>query len=181
MYIKQLDLIPIPLELETLTTNDEAFRNTPWLVRRDGVYKPSGHYQRCEVMPELVLWFNKNVTDEYLHVSACQMYGEHHNAPHTDTTRDYTLIYLVDLGGDDVTTVFYQEQGQPLHRPRHCHPHYDTLDILIEYKLKLRTWYLLDSRIIHSVEGINGVRKSIQAGFDASHSWANQYFTGDMT
>ena len=176
MYIKQLDLKRIPSELETLTTSDEAFRNTPWLVHKNGEYKPSGHYQRCDVKPELVTWINENVANEYLHVSACQMYGEEHNAPHTDTTRDYTLIYLVDLGGENVKTVFYQEQDQPLYRPRHCHPDYDGLVVLHEVELELRTWYLLNSRIVHSVEGISGVRKSIQVGFDESHTWASQHF-----
>lgn len=176
MYIVELELPKIPLELETLTTNQEAFRNTPWLVRKNGAYHSSGHYQRCDLLPELITWVNSTITQEYLHVSACKMYGERHNAPHTDTTRDYTLIYLTDLGGSAVSTVFYQEQGYDLHRPRHCHPNYDNLNKLAEYHLEPRNWYLLDSTIIHSVEGIESTRMSIQVGFDREHAWPRQYF-----
>lgn len=176
MYIAEVHLAQIPKELQVLTTKQEAFRNSPWLVRKNGTYHASGHYQRCDVKQELVEWINTNVTEEYLHVSACEMYGESHNAPHTDTTRDFTLIYLTDLGGKGVKTVFYQEQNQDLYRPRHTHPNYDDLVVLKEYELELNTWYLLDSRIVHSVEGIESTRKSIQVGFDREHAWPRQYF-----
>ena len=171
--IIQLDLEKIPLELAELTTTTEAFRNTPWLVHKDGVYKHSGDYQRCEVKPELEQWFKDNITNNYLHISACRMFGETHNAPHTDTTRDYTLIYLTDLGGTDVKTRFYQEIGHDIHRPRDYHPDYDNLELLVEYKLDLHTWYLLDSRVVHSVEGIETERKAIQVGFGLEHSWVH--------
>lgn len=176
MYIKELDLPKIPPELARLTTNTEAFRNTPWQVLKNGVYHSSGHYQRCDVEPQLNSWIDQQVTDQYLHVSACAMYGEEHNAPHTDTTREFTLIYLTELGGDGVRTVFYREQDQEIHRPRHYHPDYHSLVTLEEYTLKPETWYLLDSRVIHSVEGIRSVRKSIQVGFGLEHDWARQHF-----
>lgn len=176
MYIAEPNLPQIPPELQTLITGREAFRNTPWLVRKNGRYHSSGHYQRCDVKPALIEWINSHVTEEYLHVSACEMYGERHNAPHTDTTRDFTLIYLTELGGGSVRTVFYQELDQDLLRPRHTHPNYDDLIVLKEYELELGKWYLLDSRIVHSVEGIEGVRKSIQVGFDRTHSWAREFF-----
>ena len=176
MYIQHLNLPKIPVDLEILITEEESFKNSPWLVHKKGVYKSSGHYQRCVVKPELEVWIQKNITNQYLHVSACKMYGEEHNAPHTDTTREFTLIYLTELGGKDPKTVFYQEHGQDLYRPRHYHPDYDKLEKLAEYTLEIRNWYLIDSRIIHSVEGIESTRCSIQVGFDLEHIWARSKF-----
>lgn len=177
MYISQLDLAKIPKELlENGETDQELYRNRPWRVNKNGREYPSGHYQRCQLTQDLEQWIKRNITQDYRDAGMAHMYGEEHNAPHTDSGREYTLIYLTDLGGQCVKTVFYREKGYDLIRPVHHRPNYDDLEQVAEFQLELATWYLIDSRIIHSVEGIETDRKSIQIGFDRRHAWAHKVF-----
>jgi hypothetical protein len=87
---------------------------------------------------------------------------------HIDRTRNYTLMYLLETGGDDHQTVFYQENGvDELFRPKEYHvDNYDDLSIVSVIRLEVNKWNLLQARILHSVENIAQGRKSIQISLD---------------
>lgn len=85
---------------------------------------------------------------------------------HTDTSRDFTMIYLIDLGGDNVKTVFYKEKKQSLLRPPKTYGEVQQdLEILDSVELPLHTWFILDSRVLHSAEGLTRNRVAFQVGF----------------
>lgn len=87
-------------------------------------------------------------------------------APHTDT-RQYNLYYLVNRGGDDVTTNYWIEKNKPVARESLITiGNYDDLNLLDAVQFPLNTWVLMNSRIIHSVENIAGDRKSIQVSLN---------------
>jgi len=68
---------------------------------------------------------------------------------HKDTHRIYTYLYLIELGGDEVYTNFYNDQK-----------------ILIEsIKFPLKQWIKLDAQTFHNVTGIpnNKVRVAVVA------------------
>ena len=44
------------------------------------------------------------------------MYFDEEQLPHTDLTREWSLLYNVFTGGDDVELCFWQEPGHPIHR-----------------------------------------------------------------
>lgn len=87
---------------------------------------------------------------------------------HVDRTRDYTLIYLLQTGGDAHRTVFYREKGQQeLLRPRAYHvDDYANLDPVSEVVLQTRQWNLVQAQILHSIENIPLGRVSIQISLD---------------
>jgi hypothetical protein len=86
--------------------------------------------------------------------------------PHTDTTRQWTLMWFTDVGGTEVKTVFWQERGfDAVREPRYYPKRYEDLIELESHVFEPHRWVLINSQVIHSVENIQSVRKSIQIGF----------------
>jgi hypothetical protein len=103
--------------------------------------------------------------------------GSSYNGPHIDLTRDYALLYVVDPGGAEVYTAFYQEKGRPIVRPKDkpgstVYGEYaDDYANLIEVDrviLPSHTWAILNSNILHSVEGLTGPRITYQVGLNTN-------------
>jgi hypothetical protein len=153
--------------------------------RQDGidlVYEgniiPSRRNQRVE-FPEFEAWVNDNITDQWIgpplaatgpgiRVSVPpQGSGSTIAGPHCDNPESWGLMYLLDLGGDDVWTKFWREQGKPLNRygagPGNgivCN-NFDNLILLESVKFPVCRWILLDATILHSIHGITGPRANI--------------------
>jgi hypothetical protein len=88
--------------------------------------------------------------------------------PHVDQTRNFTLIYLLENGGDNHCTVWYREKNQQLIRNNGYHvDDYDLLQPIAHTKLVVHQWSLLNSKILHSVENISQGRLSIQIGLES--------------
>jgi hypothetical protein len=95
---------------------------------------------------------------------------------HTDITRDFTLIYLLQTGGD-APTVFWQEEGKSLLRPPKTQgTDFKVLKEVDRITIPLHTWCIIDSRILHSVENLEKNRVALQVGFLKNH-WANIWHT----
>ena len=90
--------------------------------------------------------------------------------PHTDCTREFLIIYTLDQGGNDVELKFWQEHGEPLYREMRTFPdNYDRLTQVNSVKWPDRTWVMLNTNIIHSVENILAHRIQIHMGLWARH------------
>lgn len=130
-------------------------------------------------------WVCENIADDY---SSIVM--SHHGPeletianpvgtiiPHTDGIRDWGLLWLTDLGGENVETVFWQEQDQPIYRGRSIISPtvrgsntkittYNTLTELHRVNLPVGRWVLLNVGVIHSVENITSTRKALHINFE---------------
>jgi hypothetical protein len=113
-------------------------------------------------------WARANIAEEFLHIQiSWTPKNRKMSGAHSDATRNYTMLYLLDTGGDDVITSFYQEKNQPVQRLNKTFvDDYDNLIKLAEIKVKPRTWTILNSTILHGVENIQHPRVAIQIGFD---------------
>ena len=90
-------------------------------------------------------------------------------APHTDIKRDISIMYLLDAGGPEVETVWYQEEGKELVRGRSVQANdFSKLKIVDKVRFPLNTWVILNTLILHGVENVTGVRTAFQLG-------ANEY------
>lgn len=97
--------------------------------------------------------------------------GRSLSGPHTDRSRDWVLIYLLQAGGPDHVTVFYREFGQPLIRPRHTAVnHYGSLTVLSRVQIPLRRWTVMNTRVLHSIENISLGRYAIQISIEEPES-----------
>jgi hypothetical protein len=117
---------------------------------------------------EFTDWIRNNITPEFQFGNSGVMFFNEPQLPHTDTTRDFVLLYNVDCGGADTSLCFWQERGQPLRRERMLAvergPH---LELLESIKGPFETWYLMNARVVHSVENMTGMRVNLQVSFDA--------------
>jgi hypothetical protein len=88
---------------------------------------------------------------------------------HSDIRRKKALNYILDEGGSDVITSWYQEIGKPLYRNKllgnqqsDLGPvYYENLELLDSAKFKKGNWYLIDTSVLHDVDFIETERCSI--------------------
>lgn len=106
--------------------------------------------------------------------SSCGIaYYDNHSslfAPHVDISRDYTVMYLLDLGGENVDTIWYQQKGYPILRPdlkaefdpKKTVNSYDDLVEIDRACFPLRQWVCINSAILHGVQNIQSTRIAVQ-------------------
>ena len=113
---------------------------------------------------ELDHWVRNNINLDIELVGVRYQYGTPdtpcHGA-HTDATRDYALLYVVDNGGGSLK--FWQKSDCPIE--------HDTVQLVNDYTdlIELQTvstpngvWYLVNGRVIHSVENMTSTRITVQ-------------------
>jgi hypothetical protein len=120
-------------------------------------------------------WVRENISDKFLYtglLNAIYNAGkEYPNSnqlqPHTDSTRDYLLIYLLRTSNADQWTRWYQEEGHPVRRSRDTRSSTVTNLIQVdEVYAPLHTWVLLDTNVLHAAGNILEERLSIGVSFD---------------
>jgi len=146
------------------------------ILTRDGEEFTSRLSPRFSIEDHMAEWVTKNINEEWAHIGVTtNIRGDsinnigHHliQGPHTDATRQYALIYLVETSNLDQDTVFWHQEGKSLRRKRCQTP--VNLDEMIEIgriQLPMHTWLYFDTSILHSIENVQGTRISIQVGFD---------------
>jgi len=83
--------------------------------------------------------------------------------PHTDTTRNFALLYLIEKGNDDQWTEFYQETGEDVYRPYNCRPtQLAKLTLIDRVCAPLHKWLMIDGRILHAQKNISKDRIALQ-------------------
>jgi hypothetical protein len=119
-------------------------------------------------------WVDAYISQDWLQISIsnsvtvdqnnCQ---DHIHGAHTDTTRQYALLYLLEASNSDQTTIFYQEPNKGVRRRRGLF--LENMDELIQIDsitIPLQTWIYFDTSILHAVENIQNSRVAIQISFD---------------
>lgn len=192
-FYKILDLPTIPIHVEQELwrryhdtnleqykfTSDNYLNNRPELAHkpgpgdvvgiRNGETFPNGRGARYAVGDLAIAWADKNVTTDYNDVGLYVIFGDQYHTvlPHTDQTRVLSLLYLIDPGGDNVTTNFWKEQGHSIHREMKSFGcDYSQLELLHTEQWPLRTWILLNTNILHSVENLTCRRVQFQVSLD---------------
>lgn len=185
---KFLDLPKIPQELVDLAF-DKAYDETGDMISPGGnrVYKKNGELyasrrvKRFGLEDVMGAWVTEHISKDWVHIGVARSYSTDFesssplnnttNGPHTDVTRNFALMYLLEQSNSNQDTVFWQEPGKPLIRERSVNIGDNVHDIsnLIEidrFTLPLHTWVYADGRIIHSAENIQDSRLAIHIGFD---------------
>jgi hypothetical protein len=193
---KKLDLPAVPENLipdfDRLLSNEvpPIWSNRPMTATRGTEIVKHSRYDRYDISPELKSWVDGNITADYKNIGISCMWDSSVNLPHTDHTRDVTMLYLFHTGGDAVETKFWQRKGYPMHHENKDPTYqynssqpttYDDLDLLDSIIVPANQWYILDARCIHSVEGMSDSRISLQLGFFRESPWAQQIFGAKTT
>ena len=187
IIMDHLNLPPVPddlakIVLETEVDLTKAQNPLPVRVLTEGG-KPyrSRRTPRIGLESQLGAWVTENITDKWDHVGMAKstpvdpIPGGHpqdnkRNGPHTDCTRNFLLLYLLDRSNPDQDTVFWQEKGKPIYREHSVYVNEDPTptEELVELErvtFPLNTWCYVDSRVVHSVENILGRRTALHIGF----------------
>ena len=87
--------------------------------------------------------------------------------PHTDGDRrgKHCIQYLLDTGGDNVKTTWYQEPGQPLFRETKKQFADVELTKVSQAVFPVHQWTIFTTGIIHNVEPILTSRRAFSVGF----------------
>ena len=179
MYYQILPNLPHPPEiLLRESENSVIFSDLENYVKNVGRPLPNHakKYPRTALLPQLETWLKENITDtasEYaLSVSIVEKNVDT-LLPHTDRMRNYTLMYLLNGGGDNHRTVFYKHKNPNLIIERKQNFPYSDLVEVDSIVVPLRTWTLLNAQQIHSVENIPGMRLALQLSLEIN-PWNNK-------
>ena len=176
MYYKTIDNLPkIPKHLEEylleLAENDDAFLKDS--VNTAKFYNRSEMHDQIQTFPKISLINTKaeNWLKDSIHANA-KYYQLIKNIdlgksfwPHVDRTRKFTLIYLLQTGGDP-QTVFYRTKDNSEIYPAQTWSNYENLVEVDRIRIPIKTWTLLRADVPHSVEDMSGHRISVQMSFD---------------
>jgi hypothetical protein len=144
---------------------DYKYRN----LERNGQIFPSTRTIRHDLGDLFKNWVRENIADTWTEVSVSITPADigHTMGAHTDFTNVYRLIYVLQEGGPDCRTVYYQEKGQPFHRPGRKWINIDNFDLLEEIesiRMPRGHWVYTKTQYLHAVENITEDRVAIHVG-----------------
>lgn len=184
-YYKILDHLPdVPLDIQTRAFNEvvelKSLCLNPindehkqrWFIDRDGNPGQSSGYLRHSLGDDFYPWVRENICETFIDggVAFTEFAGRPMLGAHTDRTRKYSLLYVLQPGGAKVVTRWYQDPGHPIWREGIVHIHdHSKLELLTELEIPPRTWVCINAQCIHSVEGIQTQRIGINISLD--HDW----------
>ena len=181
-YYRSTNLPPLPKWIQDRVMTVDTKNNELWLNpqtpeyadrklhRCDGSYKQAQMFKRYNIGPDVRKWALENISNKIIDCGmSITTDFENRNivGPHADKTRNYTLLYVLDAGGDNVETVFWQEQDHPEVRDRGTGPlDYNLLTKLDSIVIPERHWIVIHSQVVHSVENLHHQRIAFQCSFD---------------
>lgn len=118
---------------------------------------------RFDFDAEFVDWVKSNIVPECLDASlACSLSNSSEDSVmgmHTDTTRDWMLMYLIETTNSDQKNIWWQQRGQPVVRQNDLQiNHFNDVDPIVETVIQPHRWVLFNPMILHSVHNIQGHR-----------------------
>lgn len=133
------------------------------LVDLDGKETTSRRTPRWAIGKEFEHWVRDNIAQDFLDAGVSISEGiSDTTGPHTDKTRSWTYMYLIDKSNDQQLTKWWQEFGQAVYRePGTYLDSFDNCEELCSVELPLKTWVCLNIGILHSVHNIKQYRNAI--------------------
>lgn len=147
-------------------------RTEDWANQEYNWIKPmaSNNNVRHHFKQEYLDWIRKNITAEFDESNSGVMFFDTPQLPHTDTTRKFVLLYNVETGGPDASLVFWQQENHPILRERGLAVERDaTLKELERINGPKVCWYLMNTQVLHSVEGVSERRLNLQISFKENY------------
>lgn len=190
---RQLDLPKIPEEL--LNWSDlplKFFHIVPSTFKFNEHITKEHYYQGQKVLAcrclyvnilwqSLQDWFSETVfgSKKDLTIWYTTIKNNHKNTNgrmfmHIDTRRSAALQYVIDTGGDNVRTNFYQERGGPLFQETLTDLEYDDVDLIDSVHMKKNCWYLFRTDVLHDVTELENTRRHISINLLDLDYWTKQ-------
>jgi len=145
------------------------------LTLADGSQCQSVTSQKWSISAELEQWLQDNIQRQWIDVGINQ-----HNivsrvmGPHVDDIKNEIIIYVVESGGINVETVWWQQKGFSIERPDKLpantgvfytsHDNYQDLIELDRVCIIPGQWVRMNTLVLHSVENITATRTILKIG-----------------
>jgi hypothetical protein len=123
---------------------------------------------RIPLSDEFNRWICNNIASKFVDTGVNYRYcNSDTGGVHTDTTREFALTYNITTGGPDCRVVFWQEDNQPLVRERGIqHLNFNTVRPVFDLPPgPTDVWFLHNTTMLHSVEGLSQPRIQFTVGF----------------
>jgi hypothetical protein len=157
-------------EKRPISESDQVkFRATNNLLVLDGKKCTRAIYRRYNISERAGQWVLDNI-GPYSQMGAQLMRDGDAFTPHTDGgPRRYILNYLIQNGGPEVKTQFFQEPGYELYRdgPALQIPIAGRLQLVADTIAPEGTWMALYGKVIHAVTNIKSSRIQFSISFSA--------------
>lgn len=85
--------------------------------------------------------------------------------PHTDVGKLLNLNYIIDAGGDNVRTIFYNKEEDGPDKLLGQIEHYENLTPINHFVGNAKEWHAIDVKRFHSLDNIAGTRTILCLGF----------------
>jgi len=147
--------------------------STRQVTHVNGETKTSVVADRYLASDELIAWITANIHSSPKSINinitnrASNTFG-----PHVDFNRSESFLYVIDTGGENVVTKWWQQNGYPISRPEMQDisngwatgfNDYSQLTERASICIPPRTWiHFCDTAILHSVENLESSRLAIQ-------------------
>jgi len=169
---KILDLPPIPNELVVNITPGTIIRNHPGQeYTRNGVSNVSAPNPFYKISAELERWIQDNICKKYNEVGIRYTHGSSEypaSIVHPDETSSCVLMYNLDHGGGWLN--FWQQWGHGVVRDdRYVINNYENVIRISQYETPNFCWYMVNTKILHSIENMKSTRINIQVSLDSAH------------
>lgn len=132
-------------------------------LEKDGKTVPSTRTFRYPMSEEYQQWVRENIVEQWTEttISVTPASIGPHMGAHTDFSNNYRIMYVLETGGENCRTVYYQEKGEPYHRPGRKWINIDNFDRLEEkesIQMPVGKWTYTKTQYLHSVEDITSDR-----------------------
>ena len=159
------ELIPEPTKLQWKSVEGKDFN-----LMVNGEHKVGATYYRYEPGQALQDWVRDCIHPDVATVGLQIVQGTDIFQAHTDTNfRRYILNYLVKSGGENATTVFYQEHGFPVEQDVKKYIHdYSTMDVIESVVVPEKTWFSINGQVLPGVTNLDSPRIAVSLGIPNS-------------
>jgi len=173
-FMLQPHLPKLPAKLvESLLSNRNDYINAQYFkegtgrkIQIDGNEVTSG-LNKCRNAPDdLKEWVTKNITKHWANIGTVETDTDKTKpiiGAHIDRIRNYDLLYPIETGGPEVYTVFYRVKD-PQKREAFFYTDYSQLEEIARVRIPQNTWCVFNTKTIHSVEGLDSKRITVQVG-----------------
>lgn len=170
-FLPNLPALPPHLR-QAVVENKEEFINYSTFkdgvgrsVIRDGQPVPSTSFRIRRGPADVIDWISQHITNRFVHIGTTESDPTKTICgPHIDLSRNYTIIYPINTGGENVATVFWRLKKTDDPMKKQYYLDYDELEEIDRVIIPQETWCVVHSKIIHSVENLEGARLTLQIG-----------------
>jgi hypothetical protein len=167
IILDQLPVVPEELLKYDFDIEDYFFGlREPRICTKNGVNFNGGLHRRQGINEDLSAWLKDNIISDW-HSAGFGRDVAPCNGPHVDRSARYKLFYLIEPGGSNVETVFWEPKNNQCSFTTDTmfFNNYDDLERVDTFVLKPNQWAIFyGSYNIHSVENIESTRVTLQLG-----------------